>query len=140
MEKITKSDINNIADSFVRAFNGEPWNDKWNKDQAIERLTDIFESPKFEGAMELVNGKIAAVIFGRGERYYDGIHFQILEFWVDKSFQRQGIGGKLLEDFVEYLYARDINKIFLITMHGAYTEGFYEKHGFEIDDSLCLMH
>lgn len=139
MQKITEENIINIAESFVSAFNGAPWNDNWTIEQAIERLTDIYHTPKFHGGMKIINGKIAAVILGSGERYYDGIHFQILEFWVDKDMHRQGIGGILLDEFTEYLKGKGIYQHFLITLRGAQTEGFYQKHGYETDTNLCIM-
>ncbi|MBQ8515346.1 MAG: GNAT family N-acetyltransferase [Ruminococcus sp.] len=139
MIRITENDIEEIAESYISVFNSEPWNDSWTKEQAVERLTDFFRTPKFEGVMERADGKIAAVLLGRGETYFDGIHFQILEFWVDKAMQRQGIGGRLLEEFIEYLKFKGIYHHFLITLHGECTEGFYEKHGFKADDFLCLM-
>lgn len=139
MQKITKDMINLIAESFVSVFNNEPWNDSWTKEQALERLSDIFNTPKFDGAVEMKDGKIVAVIMGKGERYYDGIHFQVLEFWVDKDMQRNGIGGKLLDDFRERLKLKGIYKFYLITMRGDSTEGFYIKHGYKINEYLCLM-
>lgn len=139
MEKITEDKINEIADSYISVFNDEPWNDSWQSEQAIERLTDIFNTPKFDGAVEIINGKIAAVIMGRGEKYFDGVHFQILEFWVDKTMQRKGIGGKLLNEFTNHLKNNEIHNCFLITLRGERTEGFYKKHGYKTDEYLCLM-
>lgn len=139
MQKITEHMIDLIAESFVSVFNSEPWNDSWTKEQAAERLTDIFNTPKFDGAVEVNGNKISAVIMGQGQRYYDGIHFEILEFWVDKNLQGKGIGGKLLNEFTEHLKNKGISNLYLLTMHGERTEGFYKKHGYTTNECLCLM-
>jgi len=129
MQKITKAMISSVADSFVSVFNSAPWNDLWTKEQAEERLMDIFYTPKFDGAVEIANDTILGVIMGKGERYYDGIHFQILEFWVSKNMQGKGIGSKLLNDFTDYLKSMGIVKCYLVTIHGKRTEVFYKKLG-----------
>lgn len=139
MQIITKDMINMIAESFVSVFNSEPWNDSWTKEQAVERLTDIYETPKFEGAIEVIEGQIIGVIMGHCEQYYDGLHFHILEFWVNKDMQRNGIGTKLLTDFTDYLKSNKIVNHYLITKHGKNTEGFYKKNGYNANENLCVM-
>lgn len=139
MQKITIDMISFIAESFVSVFNSEPWNDSWTKEQAEERLTDIFNTPKFDGAVEIINGKIAGVIMGKGEQYYNGVHFQILEFWVSKNMRRKGVGSKLLNDFTEHLKSKGIFNTYLITMHDRSTEGFYKFLGYNKNQMLCIM-
>ena len=139
MKKITIDMINKISLSFVRAFNREPWNDSWTFEQAKERLTDIYNTPKFDGMVKIIDGEIAAVIMGNGQSNFDGTNFQILEFWVDTNCQGQGIGGKLLNEFIENLKNQNITKYFLITIHGKKTEDFYIKHGFLTSNDLCIM-
>lgn len=139
MQIITKDMINMIAESFVSVFNSEPWNDSWTKKQATERLTDIYNTPKFEGAVEISDGKIASVIMGHGERHYNGVHFQILEFWVHIDMQGNGVGSKLLTDFTDYLKSKDIYNHYLITLQGKRTEYFYRKNGYNTNSDLCIM-
>lgn len=139
MKMITKDMIELLADSFVSVFNSEPWNDSWTKEQAKERLMDIFNTPKFEGAVEITDGRILGVIMGHGEQNYDGVHFFISEFWVDKTMQRKGIGSKLLNDFTDYLKTKDINHHYLITMRNESTQGFYKKLEYNACEALCVM-
>lgn len=139
MQIITKDMINMIAESFVSVFNNEPWNDSWTKEQAAQRLTDIYNTPKFEGAVEIADGKIIGVIMGHGEQYYDGVHFQILEFWVHKDMQGNGIGSKLLTDFTDYLKSKDIYNHYLITLQDKRTEYFYRNNGYNTSNNLCIM-
>ncbi len=128
-----------LAQSFAEVFNAEPWNDNWTHQQALERIRDIENTPRFDGTAVIRDGKVIAAILGRGEQYYDGEVFQIIEFWVANAFQRQGIGSRLLADFTEHLKEKGIHKVFLLTMRGERTEGFYKKQGFQTISNMCLM-
>ncbi len=128
-----------LAQSFAEVFNDEPWNDSWTHQQALERIRDIENTPRFDGVAVIRDGKVIAAILGRGEQYYDGEVFQIVEFWVANAFRRQGIGSGLLANFTEHLKDKGIHKIFLLTMRGERTEGFYQKQGFQTISNMCLM-
>ncbi len=139
MQPMTEEMLPALAASFADVFNGAPWYDSWTQAQALERLTDLYHTPKFDGAVEIADGRIISAIMGRGEQYFDGVHFQILEFWVDTALQRQGIGGRLLDAFTAHLYENGIQQCFLLTMRTEQTEGFYRKHGFVTENGMCLM-
>lgn len=138
-ELITEEMLEPISKLFINTFNDDPWNDDWTLETAQTRLQDIYHTPRFEGMVLVDNKKIVAMIMGRGEQYFDGIHFQILEFCVEQSVQRKGYGSRLLNRFMEYLLNKNIQGIYLLTMHGESTEGFYEKNGFAVDKKMCLM-
>lgn len=139
MQKIDISMLDEISKLFVDVFNSSPWNDSWNVNQAKERLLDIMNTPKYIGMVEYQENRIVGLIMGRGEQYFDGTHFQILEFCIDKSVQGKGIGSRMLNDFLKYLKSQNIDKCFLLTCHGEKTEGFYCKNGFKTNVSMCLM-
>ncbi len=134
------SDLSNLlAESFANTFNAEPWNDSWTHQQALERIENLMDTPRFDGAALIRDGKVIAAILGRGEQYFDGEVFQIIEFWVAKEYQRQGIGKKLLADFMAHLKEQGICRVFLLTMRGEATEGFYRKRGFVTQEEMCCM-
>lgn len=140
MKDITIELIDDLAVLFVNAFNKEPWNDNWTIEQAKERLTDIINTPKFCGMASYEDKKLVGFIMGRGEQYYDGIHFQILEFCVDNKMQGKGLGRKILKEFIKTLESKGIYKIFLLTLRNEQTEGFYRKNGLVTDENMCLMY
>lgn len=127
------------AKLFANVFNNEPWNDLWTLEQALNRLTDIYNTPHYVGAAHFENGKMAGLIMGRGEVYFDGIHFQIIEFCVDTELQGRGIGRKMLADFRALLKEKGVSYVHLITMRDRRTEGFYSKNGFSTDEGMCHM-
>ena len=133
------TDLPRLAESYMRTFNGTPWWDRWDRQTALERLRDIFRTPGFNGVSVWQNGEPLGAVMGRTERYYDGDCFQIIELWVEPRVQREGWGGKLLTILKDRLRRRGIRKIFLLTMPGESTEGFYRKHGFSVQHGLCVM-
>lgn len=140
MKDITIELIDDLAVLFVNAFNKEPWNDNWTIEQAKERLIDIINTPKFCGMASYEDKKLVGFIMGKGEQYYDGIHFQILEFCVDNKMQGKGLGRKILKEFIKTLESKGIYKIFLLTLRNEHTEGFYRKNGLVTDENMCLMY
>lgn len=140
MQEITIDMLDELAKLFVKAFNEEPWSENWTVEQAKERIWDNIHTPKFYGAVEKDDDKIVGMIMGRGERYFDGVHFQILEFCVDNEVQGKGIGKRLLADFLLFLKNQGIEQCFLITTHGVRTEEFYKRNGFTTSDIMCFMH
>ncbi len=139
MKLITVDMLDELAALFADVFNAPPWNDGWSIEQARERLLDIINMPKFCGMAEYSGGRIVGLIMGHGQQYFDGVHFEILEFCVTREMQGQGIGGRMLTEFTEYLQGQGIRNIYLLTMTGPSTEGFYQKKGFKTSPNMCLM-
>ena len=133
------TDLSRLSESYMRTFNGAPWWDRWDKETAVRRLQDIYRTPGFAGYAVWKDGLPLGAVLGRSERYYDGDCFQIIELWVEPRVQREGWGGKLLDALKEELRARGTKQLFLITMPGDATEGFYRKHGFVTQQGLCVM-
>lgn len=95
--------------------------------------------PGYKGMAYYHEGALAGMIMGRDEQYFNGIHFHILEFCVDKNIQGKGFGRKLLTEFTEKLKNDGVERIYLYTIHGPKTEGFYEKNGYVSDDDMLIM-
>ncbi len=136
---VRNTDLDRLAESYMRTFNGEPWWDKWDKETAVRRLEDIYRTPGFTGLAFWRDGSLLGAVMGRSERYYDGDCFQIIELWVEPRVQHEGIGKKLLDVLRRLLRMKNVKKIFLITMPGPATEDFYRKNGFIIQKGLCVM-
>lgn len=125
--------------SFVRTFNSAPWHDHWTEQTASKRLQDLKNMPNFEGMTAYAGERLCGAILGRGEQYDDGMYFQIIEFWTIPPMQGSGLGSRLLAEFMAHLKEKSYRKVFLLTMKGERTEGFYQKHGFSTAEGMCLM-
>ncbi len=128
-----------MTESFVRTFNAAPWHDHWTEQTASKRLQDLKNMPNFEGMTAYAGDRLCGAILGRGEQYDDGMYFQIIEFWTIPTMQGSGLGSRLLAEFMAHLKDKGYRKVFLLTMKGERTEGFYQKQGFSTAEGMCLM-
>ena len=140
IEFMKKENLNQYATLFRNVFNSTPWNDSWTIETASKRIEEMMNVSTFLGMAEYVDGRLAGVIFGRSEQYFDGVYFQIQEFFVDNKMQGQGIGTKLLNIFVNELEKNGISQIYLLTSKGEMTEYFYNKKGFITSNEMVLLY
>lgn len=138
-KELTKEHIKEISKIYVNAFNSEPWNDKWTIESASKRISQMINCEGFYGLVVYEDEKLIGMILGSHEYYYDAMIFQIKEFCVDLNVKGTGIGSKLLDEFVERLKAKGINRIVLLTLRNPKTEGFYKRHEFESFDDIVMM-
>jgi GNAT superfamily N-acetyltransferase len=131
--------IQMLAESYMRTFNGEPWWDRWDRKTAVERLQDIRKTPGFCGYALWQDGTPLGAVLGRSEHYFDGDCFQIVELWIEPRAQKQGWGKKLLDALIGHLREHHVRRLYLITMRGEATEGFYRKCGFATQEGMCIM-
>lgn len=139
MKKIVPEMLDELTALFVDTFNAPPWNDRWSLETAGARLRDIMQMPHFCGAAEYRDGRLVGLIMGHGEQSFDGMHFQILELCVANDRKGEGIGGKMLKEFTEYLDRKGVTSVYLLTARGAASENFYAAHGFDTVEKMCVM-
>ncbi|HAJ96832.1 MAG TPA: hypothetical protein DCO72_03760, partial [Ruminococcus sp.] len=131
-------DLPELAESYMRTFNGEPWFDRWTKEIALQRLRQLYKTSGFHGLAVWEDDSPLGAVFGREEYYYGGNCFQIVELWVEPKAQRMGWGGKLLDELKEML-CENVRKIYLITMADDNILKFYEKNHFIVQKGMCLL-
>lgn len=136
---INETMLEEMAELFIDVFNREPWNDKWDKRTAEKRLLDFMHTPGFYGLACYEEEKMIGLILGCSEQYYDGVSFQIIEFCIAHTKQRQGNGKMLLNQLLLDLKEKGIENICLFTLHDPSTEGFYEKNGFKVNKHMIMM-
>lgn len=139
IKEIKLEDVKEITELFIDSFNNPPWNDEWTYNTASKRLIDIINTPGYYGMAYYEDNVLLGMIMGRAEQYFNGESFQILEFCIRRNMQRQGLGRKLLTEFKNKLKEKNIVSVFLITLHGHSTEGFYKNNGFKCDDNMLIM-
>lgn len=139
IELMKKENLYEYAELFSKVFNGSPWNENWIIDTSYERLSDIMNTPKSFGLANYIDNKLVGFIIGHSMQYYDGVHFEISEFCVDNSIQGKGIGSNLINEFLKALESKNILKVYLLTIRGEKTEGFYNKRGFSIPNDVIYM-
>lgn len=136
---INISELDLYTKLFIEVFNKEPWNDNWTTETASKRLNQFINVETFDGLSLWNDGNLVGVIMGRSEQYYDGVYFQIQEFYVDNNVQGKGYGTLLLNEFEDRLKKKGVVNINLITIRNIKTEGYYVKKGYKVDNNMCLM-
>jgi aminoglycoside 6'-N-acetyltransferase I len=133
------SDTKECVDLFIRVFNANPWNDRWNMDSATEYLWEFIISPSFIGFIAVIIEKIVGVCFGHKRSYWQGKEFEIDEMYVDAEMQGKGIGTRLFEFMTENLKEQGIRNYVLMTGKDLPAESFYRKNGFYRNDYIVLL-
>ena len=132
---ITENDIRSCAELFSHIFSAEPWNEPWTEEKSFKRLNHFFESKGFVGVLLESDGLIGFAL-GNIEPFYFGDMFYLREMCVDTKKQSSGNGFKLLEKLEESLKNMHVNSIYLTTDIQISASNFYQKHGFNLKESM----
>ena len=132
--------LSGCADLYRRVFSREPWNETWERPQAVEEfLQRHSRNSNFLGYVALADGVLVGASIGflkpwiRGEEYY------IDEYFVDSDRQGQGIGSELMAAIKADLAHKGVPAILLNTERTAPAYGFYRKAGFEELEGLVIL-
>ena len=97
LRELIMNDIQIVANVYVKAYAEEDWNEKWNCEDAAQRIDEIVSSPQCKGGVCELEGKIVGCILFEILTWHTGKQLEIKEIFVAPDFQRRGIGRKLLE-------------------------------------------
>lgn len=136
---LERSDLDMIADLYVKAFNGPPWHDKWTNESAIKRLGQMLGCEDSYGLVAYEAHKPVGMVLGNMEYFYDCTHFHLKELCVDPSIQGKGIGAKLMKTFMERLKEKGVDEVLLWTLRCNEMLSFYNKQGFKVEEDLVVM-
>ena len=138
LREIIKKDLKKCAEVFSRAFSNTPWNESWNTESALERISHFYDSKGFCGVLA-EEGEALGFVLGNIEPYFSGPIFYLREMCVDPELQNSGIGKKMLTRIEKILELKGVKVIYLITERDIPAAQFYIKRGYKVDknsDSL----
>ncbi len=138
-EVVTAGGLEELAASYARTFNAPPWNDGWTPATAKRRLEGVLSGLGTYGLCAREEGKLLGTVLGQEEQYYNGVMFNIKEFWVQNGLEGQGIGAALFAAFEARLKERGVGEIILFTAKGEAPEQFYRKQGLQPYPGLVFM-
>lgn len=133
------SDLDSCTGIFCRTFSQPPWNEEWDPAIAAKRLLQVFQTPGFEGVLAEREGSALGFAVGFSEPWKDGFVYYLKEACILPSFQRQGVGTRLMEVLSERLAQNGVAKIYLLTARGDSSEAFYAKLGFYTSEKMVMM-
>jgi len=138
-EELTENHLNELAQLYVETFNASPWNDEWTFETARKRLHMMVHTEVSFGLCAYRECQICGAVLGAMEQFYDGLMFEVKEYWVKNEMRGQGIGSKLFVEMERRLRERGVKNIVLITAKGDATEHFYHKQGMGTDPDMVFM-
>ena len=138
-EEMTENHLDELARLYVETFNAAPWNDEWTFETARKRLQMMLHTEVSFGLCVYREDRVCGAVLGATEQYYDGLMFEVKEYWVKNEMRGKGIGSKLFAEMEKCLRERDVQNIILITSKGDATEHFYHKQGMETAPDMVFM-
>jgi ribosomal protein S18 acetylase RimI-like enzyme len=137
---LSLENLEECTELYTCVFNGEPWNDGWEEEDARERLLDIFSNRKFWGiGIYDKEQKMIGFLVGYTEKWLSNHHFYLNEMCVKSELQGRGIGSKLIKELDVFCDKNDINCIYLLTAKDGQAEAFYKKNGFYVSPKMIMM-
>ncbi|WP_079478975.1 GNAT family N-acetyltransferase [Halobacillus salinus] len=134
-----KTEIDNCVALYIKVFNSKPWNEEWSQHIAKERLTDLYNTPKFQGLTLYQGDELVGFIGGNKKRTPNGVVFYIAELCISNGIQGKGFGSKLLESLEKQLNEDRVSSIYLITSNDGLAERFYIKKNYEINENRVIL-
>jgi ribosomal protein S18 acetylase RimI-like enzyme len=137
IRKAKEKDLKEIAEIFMLGSNSPPYNEKWDKKTALNKIKGYVED-KHEIYVAIMDNHIVGFITAKPEYLYRGDKIVIAEFYVKKEFQNKGIGTALLNK-IEKIYKKNAKTLALITHVSAPALKFYKDNGFEPQKQVIFM-
>lgn len=130
LRELNMDDVLKVANVYVKAYAEGDWNEKWDCENAAQRINEIISSPQCKGGVCELEGKIVGCILFEILTWHTGKQLEIKEIFVAPGFQRRGIGKKLLE-YAE-IYGKEVgtSELFLWTNKSNKLIDFYSKVGY----------
>jgi len=138
IKKLDTSVSEELRDLFVRVYNDPPWNDQWTAEKAEKYLNSFIDNPLFIGYSAFLDGQQVGGCFGTRKYWWTGDEYNILEFFIDNSFHRQGLGSTFMELIRANIEQNNIKTITLLTLRDTPADRFYSKVGFKDHDRLVF--
>lgn len=142
-KRLEQSEISMCADTLIKAFKEEPWNEEWTFEQACTRLDELMSARVSRGYIVLDSEKkiVVGMVIGRIMTYLSKKELWLDEVSIHPDYQRKGIGTRMLEYVRGELKAEpeEISYIVLTTGRGYPSVSFYEKNGFRTDENIIFM-
>ncbi len=126
-------------DGCASVFASEPWRESWTAEASRERLTEIYPSPGFDGAVCTVDGEPVGLALGNSVRRATGRGFLLHELCVKAEMHGAGLGGRLLARLEDRLRGNGVGSVFLVTGLDIPAKDFYERSGYGEATGMAAM-
>lgn len=128
IRKMVYDDIENVTNLFMESYKQTPWNELWKKEEAFERINDIFNFHKSFCYVYEYNHSIVGALLGFVLPWHSGKQLEIRELFIHPAFQNRGIGTKLFKKIEISAKAYGVKDIVLTTKNVSNLVHFYKTN------------
>lgn len=139
IREIIQYDLNSCAELFVEIFSNPPWNETWQMDAVMRRLSDCLHTPNFVGLLAETSGRIDGFAFGNIQYYGEEKHYYLLELCIRTDVQRSGVGTQIMEALKARMKREGVARIYTLTARDTPAQTFYEKLGYYTSAKMVMM-
>ena len=133
-QKITllkKKEIKELAEIFKKSFSCSVYAEKWNTENSIKRITEVFEKNKEYCFIAKIDEQIIGAILCSAYQHYNGKIGFIEELFISSKLQSKGLGTKLIEKAEQNFKQKRIIKTVLLAHTKASAFKFYKKKNYK---------
>ncbi len=134
-----EDDLLECAGLYVESFKQPPWDEAWQIDDALERLSDFFVCPKTIALKVTQKDNIIGFFIGNIEVWCADNYFYIKEMCVSHAQLRNGIGSLLMNSLERTLKEKNISRVYLMTQRDSIPERFYTSLGYMVNEEIIVM-
>lgn len=138
IRKLEKSDIKPLSKIMKDAFLDEPWNEVWNEQMCIDRLT-IFTNISTSLSYTLINEKneICGAAIGYVIPFVNKMEYDLQEFFIDPKLAKNHLGSFLMDELLKEIKKVNVDTFKFYTSGNLYK--FYSEFGFKKIENEYLM-
>ena len=98
-KRLEKNELSMCADTLIKAFKEEPWNEDWTFEQAYTRLDELMSARVSRGYIVLDSEEkiVVGMVIGRIMTYMSQKELWLDEVSIHPAYQRKGIGTRMFE-------------------------------------------
>jgi ribosomal protein S18 acetylase RimI-like enzyme len=123
-----RRDLKRIVQVYQEAYSAEPYNEVWETRNLTKKLKENWRS--LDILVLEIDQSIEGFVMSEIFRWHDGLRVHIEDFGISKKYQRQQLGGQILEEMEKYFKERGARFVVLEVNEKAPAKKFYEKNGY----------
>jgi GNAT superfamily N-acetyltransferase len=139
VENILLDNLHECTDVFRSVFVMPPWYETWKKEDAYQRLYEIYSTNNSISLCCIRDDKIVGCLFGILYKWHIGYEFEIREFFVNEKYQGIGIGKAILSHLELLLSEKKPVRVYLQTFQHDNTIFFYKSRGYTIKENYLIL-
>ncbi|MCL2664538.1 MAG: GNAT family N-acetyltransferase [Defluviitaleaceae bacterium] len=141
LKHVDSSNVEICAKIYTDVFNGDDWQYDWvTLDGTLRYFSDLIATPGFVGFVFFEDGESVGCCMGCVSDYYAAPAYDIKEFCVKTNRQHSGVGTRMLAEIENFLIARAVTCVTLMTDKNIPAYNFYLKNNYSLTEANVHLH